>query len=219
MDFIFLAILFGIVSGYIVFTCIYKKLCYNKPIFPQLDFDYKILEKEITYKYLSKEDMQYEKRFKLKALKNDLNKYLDKYHWTGSGKVLIKSIIKDHKVFTTIRDDTYQEYEVHFRRVLNKGNEITSGIIMYLSDPEKRAVPFLACTVNEPTEKLTINVLINKNLKVDRIITEIKPHGKSVKVFESKEARFEESGEYYKYTWEIVKPKLLFRYIAKWQFE
>jgi hypothetical protein len=47
--------------------------------------------------------MTYKKIKLLHALKDGLDRYIDKYHWTGRGKIIVKSAINEQSVKETIK--------------------------------------------------------------------------------------------------------------------
>ncbi len=59
----------GIITNYLVKRSKYR------PCFPRFDFDFEILEREVTLEYNDKTSIIYKRRFKLKALKNKLDTY------------------------------------------------------------------------------------------------------------------------------------------------
>src|SRR5215213_9201293 len=58
---------------------IYRRYSKFRPYYPRIDCDFEILELEIIYDHLDKNRMVYTKRKKLKALRNGLDRYFDRY--------------------------------------------------------------------------------------------------------------------------------------------
>ena len=185
----------------------------HQPHFPSLDFDFLILEKCIEYDYQSSDCIVYRKRVKLKALKNGLETYPDKYHWTGSGMARIKSNIPEQEVRRTIKKNIWQFTEVRFPVMLNKGQTIESEVEWILDDKNGSAVPFVSATIEEPTALLRIHVKIARSLGVRKVTREISGGIGAKKPFESTEVALDGRGEY---TWEVKRPRLLYHYEIKW---
>ena len=208
----YLIIVFASGGGWI-FIILYQKFQRNRPRFPALDMNFCILEKEITYEYLTQYKMVYKKRVVLKALKKDLEAYYDKYHWTGRGKVEMKSGIKSHKVRKTTPKNVWQFYEINFQRCLKKCEEIETEIIWELEDEEKVAVPFLSATIEEQTDKLILNLILPISLGVKEVICEIHSSIGAKKPLYIETKKLDRYG---KVRWEIDNPKLLYHYEMRW---
>jgi len=108
--------------------------------------------------------MEYIKRIKLKALKAGLDRYTDKYHWTGSGKVQLTASIPGQRVVETIKRRVWQLYDVHFERPLNKGDIQETEVVWDLYDEKGTAVPFASTIVEEPLDLLKIKIILPTNL-------------------------------------------------------
>ncbi len=158
-----LAIMFAAGGAY-TFIAITQKLGRSSPRFPRLDFSFEIIEKEIYYEYFSRTRLQYRKRILLRALRNNLDTYHDKYHWTGQGTVRPKSTIKEQQYLETNRKSVWQFYEIKFQRSLRKGEEIETEILWDLEDSAGTALPFISATIEEPTRLLTLTMKLSPDL-------------------------------------------------------
>jgi len=210
----YLAIIFATGSAWI-FLILYQRISRFHPIFPRLDFDFQIVEKEITYEYKEKTHMVYRKRVLVKALKNSLDVYHDKYLWTGSGNVNIISTIKEHQFRETIKKNVWQFYEVRFQKTLAKKESMETEIVWDLEDPTMKAVPFFSATIEEPTDLLKLNLSLPPELGVKEVTCEVSSGIGAKKPFSSKTIQLDRNG---KTTWEIRKPKLLYHHEIKWSF-
>ena len=208
----YLAIIFATGSAWL-FLILYQKLSRFHPTFPRLDFDFHILEKEISYEYKDKSRMVYRKRVLVKALRNSLDAYYDKYQWTGSGNVKISSAIKEHQFRETIRKNVWQFYEIRFQKTLSKKETMETELIWELEDTAMKAVPFFSATIEEPTDFLKLNLSLPAELGVKELTCEISSGIGAKKPFSSKTIQLDRNG---KATWEIRKPKLLYHYEMKW---
>ncbi len=197
------------------FFCIilYERLSLRKPRFPKLEFHFRIIEKEYTYEYKDKNHMIFTKRIKLKALKNNLDRYHDRYCWSGLGNVLVRSEVKDQIFLSMGRKDVYHEYEILFGRNLKKGEEIETCIVFELEDLQGQAIPFLSTTISEPTQYQILRVIIPKSLGVEKAVAEIKPCTDSYIPIDTELINFNVSGEA---KWETKKPRLLYVYSIRW---
>jgi hypothetical protein len=208
----YLAAIFGS-SGALTFLLLYRRFNRFRPNFPRLDFDFQVLEKEITYEYLDKTHMVYKKRNRIKALKNGLDTYRDKYRWTGRGDIVIKSGIPEQQITETVRKNVWQVYEIRLQRSLNRGDIIETEAIWELEDQANRAVPFFSATIEEPTDLLRFSLILNPSLGVREVTCETSTGIGSGKPFDSFARQLDKHSEA---SWEIKNPKLLYYYEMKW---
>lgn len=199
----------------LLFMLIYQKFNRNRPVFPNLEFDYIVLEKEVTMIFSNRNSMSYKKRNYLKALRKNLNAYHDKYRWTGSGEVDIVSNIKGQKFQKTRRKNIFQHYEILFQHNLHKGETVETELLWNLSDSDKKMVPFISATVEEPTDLLILNAVFPESLKVDEVICEISSSIGENKPFHVEKMKLDRDG---KSTWRVRNPKLLYHYEMRWIF-
>lgn len=201
--------------GMILFILIYQKFNKNKPAFPNLEFDYRVVEKEVSIEFSDRNTILYKKRNFLRALKKNLNAYHDKYHWTGSGKVNISSTIKGQKFQKTRKKNIFQHYEILFQHSLKKGDTVETELLWDLSDTDMKMVPFISATIEEPTDLLIMTVTSLDNMNIDEIICEVSSSIGESKPFDVEKRKLDRSG---KATWRIRNPKLLFHYEMSWLF-
>lgn len=189
----------------------YKKYL---PIYPPLEFDFEVLELEITYEHHEKNKMTYSKRKKLKALRNGLDRYQDKYLWTGKGNVTLKSKDKSQKVAATDRKNVWQNYEIRFPYMLNEGDIIETCPVWTLIDEENMAVPFMSSSIEEPTKNLKFVLKLPADVKVASVVKEISSGLGARKPFSSVPDELKDSSV----VWIEPEPKLLHHYELKWQW-
>lgn len=205
--------LFCVSGGLLVFFLLYQRFNRLKPKFPRLVVDFLVLEKTITYEYLSTSKMKYSRKLRLKALRNRLVTYSDKYHWTGSGQIKIRSANPSQQVKLSYRKSVWQIYEVRFEKSLNKGDIIDIEIIWDLEDQVGSAVPFFSTTVDEPTDLLRLNLFLEPSLGVNSATWEISSGIGAMTPYDSDVLALNKHGEV---SWEIKKPKLLHYYELRW---
>lgn len=210
----YLAVIFSTGSA-LLFLILYQRLSKFQPNFPHLYFDFHIIEKEITYEYKDKTHMVYRRRVLVKALKNGLESYQDKYQWTGSGNVKISSAIKEHQFRETIKKNVWQFYEIRFQKMLSKNESMETELIWELEDIAVKAVPFFSATIEEPTDCLKLNLSLPSDAGVREVTCEVSSGIGAKKPFSSKTIPLDRNG---KAIWEIKRPKLLYHYEMKWSF-
>lgn len=137
---------------------IYIRNSRSIPVFPKAESDFLILDKEISIRFHSLEDIRYRKKFTLKALRKGLDRYTDKYKWSGDGEVRVRSGHDEHQLRLTHRSALWQWYDLCFDRMLNKGDTIDIEVIWQIEDKNKTAIPFISTTVEEPTESLKMEL-------------------------------------------------------------
>ncbi|HYR21470.1 MAG TPA: hypothetical protein VEP30_00920 [Chthoniobacterales bacterium] len=182
------------------------------PVFPKVDFDFLVLDKEISIRFHSLEDIVYRKKMKLKALHNDLGHFTDKYNWTGSGNVRVRSQHDEHRLQLTNRGAVFQWYETHFDRVLKKGETIDIETVWNIEDKSNTATPFISTTIEEPTASLTMRVFGNEFFGIRQATCEHKATMGTHKPYDSDTLQAN-GGEV---IWDIPHPKLYHYYEMRW---
>jgi hypothetical protein len=186
-----------------------------QPYYPKLDFDFQITESELTYDHKDKNRMIYTKRKKIKALKNGLDRYLDRYHWTGVGQVNVKSAVADQELALTERRSIWQFYEIKLPRPLNAGDEIQTEVVWELEDTEGKAVPFMSATIEEPTDKLKMNLMLPPELGVKKATQIVSMCIGAKKPMQTADIEFNRHGEL---EFQENRPKLLYNYELRWHW-
>lgn len=203
-------------GGAWLFISLFHRFYRNRPNFPALDLDFRTLEREITYEYKSRNHMHYKKRVFLQALKNNLDRYIDKYSWTGKGTVDVKSSIKEHLYKEGIKKNVWQFYEIIFQKTLKKGETIETELFWHLYDKESKAVPFLSSTITEQTDLLILKLILPPNLSVKEVILEISCGiDASYRPFKTETLLPYRNG---RFKWIVKKPKILNYYEMRWIF-
>jgi hypothetical protein len=204
-----------VLLGIIIFLKLYKRISRYHPNFKRLDYDFRLIKKELTYEYEDINHMVYKKCVVLKALKKDLYFYRDKYSWTGRGAMVIKSGIKEQKIKETEKRGVWQFYEIQFPKTLKKNEEIETEVIWILTDTERQAVPFTSSDIEEPLELLKINIKLPPSLLVEKVTCEETAGIAIKKPYLSEIRNLNRNGEY---SWEIKNPKLFHHYEIRWDF-
>jgi len=206
-----IALAAGLSWGMIVVT---RRFGRFRPMFPDIDPDFWIVQKRLKYRYVDREHMTYSKTVRLRALKDGLTLYRDKYRWTGSGVASIVTTNREHEFVDTARKSVWQLYEVRFDKSLRRNELVDAEVVWSLHDPQHTAVPFFSATVEEPTDILTLQVRLNPQLGVREVICE---HSSSIgakRPFQETRHPLNDDGEF---TWNIETPKLLHHYEIRWK--
>lgn len=204
-----------IVGGIWLFLHVFLKRHRFKPHFPNLNADFEVIEKRVTYRYSSISTMTYKKGLTLRALRNFLDRHVDKYHWTGNGQITIQSLIANQSVHLTERKSLWQFYEIHFPYHLKKGKIIDTELEFKLNDTGGTAVPFLSATIEEPTRKLTLIAEIDPSLNVKEVICETSSTIGNKDLLDTEIKPLDPAG---RAVWLIRDPKLLYHYNMRWTF-
>jgi len=193
---------------------IYKQYNPVYNIYTKTDFKYIFLRKEYYYEYVDIHHITYQKQIKLKVLCKTIDRYYDKYNWTGSNKPrIISSANKDHTIVLTTKKDSFQQYEVHFGRNYRKGEIIDLLLTFELEDDEQKANTAISSTIVEPTKYLKLKVKISKDNRDGPANTEIFPIIDSRIALDKSEKIFDNNGVI---EWEIQNPSMLLVYSLTW---
>lgn len=193
---------------------VYKETNPIYNIYTKTDFKYIFLRKEYFYEYIDMHHIIYQKQIKLKVLGDTIDRYYDKYNWTGNDKPkIISSANKDHTIVLTTKKDSFQQFEVHFGRNYKKGDIIDLLLTFELEDDEQEANPAISSTIVEPTKYLKLKVKISKDHREGTANTEIFPIIDSRIALDKSEKSFDNNGVI---EWEIPNPPMLLVYSLRW---
>ncbi|AKA68975.1 hypothetical protein [Clostridium scatologenes] len=192
---------------------VYKKYSPIYNVYTKTDFKYIFLEKECSYEYIDMHHIIYQKQIKLKVLCKSIDRYYDKYNWTGSDKTKISSANKDHIIILTTKRDSFQQFEVHFGKIYKKGDIINLHLTFELRDNENKANPVISSTIVEPTKHLRLRIKISKNYREGSANAEIFPIIDSRIALDKYEKSFDNNGVI---DWEISNPPMLLVYSLRW---
>jgi hypothetical protein len=192
---------------------------FNKPGIADeiiIDPDYKILDLAVVYRHISRTQLKYERKVKLEILRDNVDRYVGKYNWTGTGEQKIS--VKDHaqELIKTRRKEMYQIFEVKFPKAMSKGEIVVVEIEMELDDSNKSAVPVLSQTITELVDQTMLKVIFPNDVQVAKnIIKSEYSHASARKTLMSTK----EEINYNEFTWIIAKPILYHRYMLQWTWK
>lgn len=192
-------------AGYLITTIILQKK----------EFDYRIIEKRYEYKYESKTLIKFTKTFTIKALTKTCDRLLDRYNWSGSGKVIVECANKNFSIIMMPRTDNYQRIEVNFGRTLQKGECITVVLEYTLHDPLMTAIPFLCSTIVEPTDLQVLTIKTPVEWHIKDAIFATRKNAEDHHTTHSGTIEFVNGV----CTWEVKDPQQHTVYSLKWDFE
>lgn len=210
---IILGIIFGCL-GVLVFIYAVEYFHRDRPHFPKIRFDFKIRQKVVTYEFTDRYNITFTKKVCLTVLKNDSNRYLDKYKWSGEGPIYVKSNRQGQEINQIKEPHSWDFYYIEFGRHLKRNENIDTEIVWQLTDVKCKAKPSFSCTIEEPTDELIMNLIIPNNLGVTGVVCDVSPHAGAKTPFHSQVRSFERDI----ITWKISKPKLLYHYELRWVF-
>lgn len=200
-----------ILSGLLALLLLYERSSRYRAKMPAQDFDFRVLNKSVVYEYQNLTHMTYKKIYKLKALRRGLQVFPDRYSWTGTGPVTVRSVRRDQVFHETERINVWHYYEVRFGRTLSKGEEVDIEIVWDLEDAAHTAVPFLSADIVEPTDKLSLTVALPRSLGVQAVTAEASAGAK--RPYESTQLKLDGAG---RAEWVIDDPQLFHHYELRW---
>ena len=129
-----------------------------RPKFDAIESDFVIEQLEIRYQWKSPHEIIYTRQYRLRALKNDVERFTDKFRWSGNGKCHVNSSVSQHKIDRHSPDSLYDRFDICFDRPYQKDQLIHTGAIWHLDDLKCESRPFISRTIYEPTEELMLTV-------------------------------------------------------------
>lgn len=128
---------------------------------PIKEGDVRVLRKEIVYTYAQDgKTMTQFKRLQIKALKDGITEYIDRYRWTGSGKIGVKSMTPGFRISRQFRvpGEIWNYFAVAFPKPLEVDEVVEFTIQWDLVDQNRIAIAFLSTMIERDTEYLSLEV-------------------------------------------------------------
>lgn len=199
-------------AGLLIF--LYFRFNRFTPRFPKLDYQYVIVSKEITHRYITKDRLESIRKIKIKALKNGVDSYKGSFSWSGD-KFSVRSNKKGQDVVSLPQKTSSYPFQVTFEQNLRKEETIDTEVVWELEDNDNTAVPYYSIRITKPCEFLKINIEIPPELGVKTIHCEVS-YGDN---FDYPLLHFNKELDHRgRGTWEIHNPKLLHLYQINWYF-
>jgi hypothetical protein len=198
--------LIGIIS-YVIYRRSNKRL----PHFDTMDCNFQMLKEERVHRWIDKDNYIHKRRYKLKALKDGLTHYTDKFQWTGpeytlsgrSDEYTVKKQDESKNVFDI--------YDFKFTTPLKKNDIIEVEAMWTAKGPAK---PFFSTTIEEPTDLLVMTVILYPGSGITKINCDIESYKGARVPIVSKKETLNSDGEF---TWIERDPKLLYHYEINWK--
>lgn len=206
---VLMSVMLIIIISYIIYRRTNKKL----PIYNSVDCDFCIIREERKHKWINETDYIHKRRYTLKALRNGLTEYVDKFMWTGSNYLLTGGEGDYSIEIDKCSKNIYTVYHFKFNTPLKRGEIIDIEATWESKGPAK---PFFSTTIEEPTNTLVMSVMLFPKSGIKEINCEVESYKGAKFPNEKKKERLNSDGEY---TWEIKNPKLLHHYEINWKLD
>jgi len=201
-----LVLLISFISYYI-----YRRTNKRIPHLPVIHPDFHLIREERVHKWIDANNYIHIRRFTLKALKDGLDRYTDKFQWTGSSYELIGGNSNYSVELSGDFKNVYNIYNFKFVTPLKKNDIIEVEAMWKAVGPAK---PFFSTTIEEPTDLLVLKVLLYPESGVSQINCEIESYKGARIPNNNKQEKLNSEGEF---TWQIKKPKILHHYEINWK--
>lgn len=187
--FVFIVVFFSVCT----FLAIYQK---------RRKYKYQIKEMHINFEYNGTE-ITTTSTITVEALRNGLDHIYNRYTWFDDEKSTVRCLTKGFKIKRLPRRDTSYEYNVHFDRILKKGDELTYSVKVINSNEKGHFNNFYSREIIVPTDKLSITIVIPTRYKVKKIFCSIIKGSAYSDFTEEEYKKFTNT-----YTWNIPKEDL-----------
>lgn len=182
--------------------------------------DFRILRKEIRLVFVDRHHATYTRTYDIKALRGGLDRYLDKFHWTGSSLPEFRSVNSNHTLHLSGRRNIWRLFEVHFGRYIEKGESIRISVSCDLDDTAELMVPFVSAVIEEPTDELLFSLEFPRNSGVGKVVCEISHSIGARMPLKTKEYDVGADG---RFEWPLTPtkrtaPRLLHAYEVRWHW-
>lgn len=191
---------------------LWRRMDRFRPHFDRMRPDYIVLTKEISYTYHTRQDLEYVKTVTIKAVRDGISAYRDKYNWTGSGDINVDSLIPEHTTHLKGQRNIWQMFEVDLGRNLKKGDTERVAIRWKLTDPDCKARPFMSQSIDVPTAELRFRLKVPQSFNVSSARARVR---QTIDILDevSSEELHVINGEV---EWPIKSPRLLHCYELNW---
>ena len=185
---------------------------------PPPSADVELLLKEIVYEcFPDGQTMRQRKRFRLRALRDGVSSFPDRYKWTGQGKCAVRSITPAFRVTNERKVEFWDYFDVAFPHPLRKGESVEFTVQWDLYDEKRSAVPFLSTMIDFPTEHLIMKVKLPKDLAPKYAMAhEFRDYIDTLPI-STQELHWNPTTESLEY--EVYSPKLYHKYMIRWFFD
>jgi hypothetical protein len=136
---------------------------------PPKEDEVELLSKEIVYEYASDgRTMCQRKRLHIRALRNGVPHFTDRYSWTGNGTCDIRSLTPGFIINNQRKQEIWNYFDINFPHPLRIGQEADFTIEWELFDEKGVAIPFLSTMIDRETKHLLLRVILPPELAPTR---------------------------------------------------
>ena len=192
----------------------YRAMTRNLPRFDRVNADVRILKKTISYDYRSPTQIIYRRQYSLKILRNGVDKFTDRYRWSGKSEIEPKSVKPEHSIHHLAEEHFFRFFEIRFNHAYNRKATVEADVIWDLSDPEGISHPVISATIYEPTDELVMHVILPPKGEIPTATHTIAPEIGAKINAETWEAPFSNNNVE---IWPLQKPRLLHYYELRWK--
>jgi hypothetical protein len=164
-----------------------------------------VIEKTISHTYHDLVHITHERKWRLRALRDDVTLWEDKYLWTGSGRMSMASRVAGQTIVYTVKQNIWQWYEVRLEKPLRNGEETTVHVAWDLYDDGHTARPFISTRIEEPTDALRMHLAACPELDAREVICETRAGIDANVTLSSERVTLDAQNSY---VWTIDSPKL-----------
>lgn len=184
---------------------------------------YKLIKKEIIYRFIDRENMQLEKNFEVQVIGTGFKCISDKYSWTGGTPLEVKSKYPEHTITTYERKFGLIKYEISVgeETCSPKGPTIPMGsIIDNIKDPERKSSPHLSAGIYEETDMLILRVEFPAELHIKdaKKVGYIHYYDDDADEFKPIENPIVNKNNVHYLEYKVPKPLYGGRYMIEWKF-
>jgi hypothetical protein len=181
--------------------------------------NFSILKKVIVYEYSADGKTIYQRKYMLiQVLRDNLILYTDRYHWTGNGKCIVRSLTPEFEITNQHEREeeeaTWSYFNVRFPHHYHKEDIIESTIEWELEDAEKKAVPFLSTMIDYETNYLFLQVILPHEMAPKRAYLHKFEHYKDTLPSVTRQAQWSSASRSIMY--EVPEPKKDHKYAIRW---
>lgn len=154
----------------------------------------------------------------LEALRQGVDHFENRYLWSGDGdEDSIKLLSSGHSVMgLPVQRGIWKYYYVHFGHELAMSERTEIKVLQELYDTKGKFEPFLAKTIIEPVDHLTLRVALPRNQTPSKIqFTEGSGSVPSDSLIRKETGKFDADNR--EIRWEIQSPVLGHRYEIRWR--
>jgi len=205
-----LAIVISVLIGIIA----YRAMTRNLPRFDRVNSDVHILKKTISYDYRGPNKIIYRRQYTFKILRNGVDKFTDRYRWSGNGEAIPKSVKPEHTIHHLPEEHFFRFFEIRFGHAYKRKAVVEADVIWELSDPNGVSHPVISATIYEPTDCLVMHVTLPPTNEIPTAIRTFSPEIGARLNAETKEALFSNNNVE---IWSTIKPRLLHYYELRWR--